>query len=456
MTTQPSGPKGALLSGHLPMFRKDSLRFLDQCAREYGDIVRMRFAFIPVYVLNNPDYIESVLVAQNRHFIKSEGVRQLKGLLGNGLLTSEGDFWRRQRRLSQPAFHHQRIAAYGDVMVDLTRQMLDRWRAGETRDLHKEMMRLTLAIAAKTLFSAEVDGDAAVVDTVFAEIVQYLNDRLSSLAYLLPESLPLPQNIRYRRAVRQLDEVVYRIINQRRASGEDRGDLLSMLLQAQDEDGSQMTDKQLRDEVMTLFLAGHETTAVLLSWTGYLLSQHPAVEQKLADEVEAVLGGRAPTVADLPQLRYAEWVIQETLRLYPPAWLLGREPLQDCEFGGFRVPKGSILLMSPWVMHRDARYFENPAAFNPDRWANGLAKTLPRFAYFPFGGGPRLCIGNQFAMMEAVLVLVSIIQRYRLNLAPGQQVIPQPLVTLRPGSDIKMQLSRRERDRMVTPAQQGT
>jgi cytochrome P450 len=363
-------------------------------------------------------------------------------LVGNGLVTSEGDFWRRQRRLAQPAFHRDRVASYGETMVAFAERMLSRWRDGETRDAHEEMMRLTQSIVVKTLFSADVSDEADRVGAALRRIVQPFASQ-ATLKWILDNRLPTPGHFRYNRAVREIDRVVYQIISERRASGADTGDLLSMLLRAQDEDGSQMTDRQLRDEVMTLFLAGHETTALALTWAWYLLAREVEAESKLHAELSEVLGGRAPTVEDLPRLRYTEWVVKESMRLYPTAYAVGREAVRDCEVGGYRIPEGMQVFAFQWVVQRDARWYEEPGAFRPERWREEVASRLPKFAYFPFGGGPRQCIGNFFATMEAVLVLATVAQRFRLRLAPGHAVELLPAMSLRPRDGVMVKLERR-------------
>jgi cytochrome P450 len=327
-------------------------------------------------------------------------------------------------------------------MVAFAERQLAGWRDGETRDLQAEMNCLTLEITAQTLFGAAADDRTAEVRGALAAAFAGFDARLGSWLRL-PEWVPTPKNLAARRAVRRLDEIVYGFIRRRRASGEQRDDLLSILLHARDEgDGSGMTDRQLRDEAMTLFLAGHETTALALTWTGYLLAQHPGAAAKLRAELQAVLGGRPPAVADLPRLAYAERVVLESMRLYPPAYAIGREAAAPCEVLGYPVPAGTTVFMSQWVMHRDPRFWHDPEKFDPDRWEGGLAQRLPRFAYFPFGGGPRLCIGNHFAMMEAVLVLATMAQRFRLTLVPGHPVVPWPSMTLRPRHGIQVVLRR--------------
>ena len=439
----PPGPKGHWLLGSFPEFRADQLGFHRDCAREYGDFVPFRILHYQAFYVFDPDAIEEVLVTKARDFEKSIAIRLLTPLLGNGLLLSEGDTWLRQRRLVQPGFHRQRIAAYGEMMTRFAEERLTRWKVGETLDVHVEMMAVTQAIVAKTLFDAKVDDDSGNVGHALHVLLVDFFQKLRSIVRF-PDWVPTPANLKVRRAIRDLDAIVYRIIETRRASGEDRGDVLSMLLHAQDaDDGSRMTDKQVRDEVMTLFLAGHETTAVALSWTWYLLAQNPRVEAALADELRTVLGGRTPTVADLPRLRYTEMVINESMRLYPPAYALSRQVLRDTEIGGYPIPARAAVVMPTWILQRDPRWFDSPEEFRPERWADDLAKRLPRFVYAPFGGGPRQCIGNTFALMEASLLLAAIAQRFRLELVPGQKIRPMPYVTLRPEPGIRMVLSRR-------------
>ncbi len=436
------GPRGHLLTGNLPEFRHDLLGFLTRCAREYGDFVAFRLGPRRLILLSDPDSIDYVLVTAARNFTKHFALRMNSLLLANGLLTSEGDFWLRQRRLIQPAFQRDRVSAYGGVMVAYTERLLAGWRDGETRDLHAEMMRLTLEIVAKTLFDADVGDHTSNVGAALEVAMASFVSRLFKM-FPLPRWLPTPGNLRLKRAVRRLDAIIYGLIEQRRRDATPRSDLLSMLVQAQDEDGTRMTSRQVRDEAMTLFLAGHETTAIALSWLWYLLAQHPEVEARLLDELRSVLGGRAPTVADLPRLRYTDMVVTESMRLYPPVYTIGREPIADCEIAGYPVTAGTTLLMSQWVMHRDPRFYEDPLEFRPERWADGLARRLPKYAYFPFGGGPRTCIGNTFAQMEAVLILATMAPRFHFDLVPGHPVEPGPSITLRPRSGIRAVLRRR-------------
>jgi cytochrome P450 len=409
--------------------------------RDYGDIVTMRYYNFRVYFVSHPDFIEQVLVTDNRKFIKGRILRKNRQLFGNGLLTSEGDFWLRQRRLAQPAFHRGRIASYADTMVRFASRIASEWRGGEERDIHAEMMRLTLSIVAKTLFDADVDREAQRVGHALEAIMQ-LNSDFRKLI-LTPTWLPTPRKVRATIATAKLNRIIYRFIDARRASGTDNGDLLSMLLAARDDDGSRMTDRQLRDEAITIFLAGHETTANALSWTWMLLAQNPNVEAKLHDELDRVLGGRTPSVDDLPRLHYTSLVVTESMRLYPPAWGMARIAIEETEIAGYPIPKGCGVSLAQWVVHRDPRWFEAPLEFRPERWEGDLARRLPRFAYFPFGGGPRQCIGNNFAVMEASLLLATLAQQFRISLLPGREIIPAASITLRPKTGIWGRIEKR-------------
>jgi cytochrome P450 len=424
-------------------FNRDMLGFIERM-RDYGNVVRMRFLYLTVHFLYDPDHIEYVLSTNARNFIKSRSLRTpfFKRLVGNGLLTSEGDEWKRQRRLAQPAFHRQCISAYGDVMVEYTERMISDWSDNEVRDIHRDMMRLTLEIVVKTLFDADISGDADKVGRVLSTMVKPFASQ-ATLKWIADNRLPTPTHRRFNAAAREIDEIVYRLIAERRASGNDRGDLLSMLVAARDEDGSQMSDRQLRDEVMTLFLAGHETTALTLSWAWYLLAQNPEVEKNFHAELDQVLGGRLPTVADMPLLQYTEKIAKESMRLYPPAYGVGREAVEEFELGGYRVPAGSQLFMFQWAMQRDPRYFTEPNRFYPERWTEEFTSRLPKYAYFPFGGGPRVCIGNYFALMEVVLLLATIGQRFRFSLLPEHPVSLMPAMSLRPADGIKVKVQNR-------------
>lgn len=441
MYLRPPGPKPHFLIGNMPLASREPLEVFSRWAKEYGDIFYYRAAWINVYFLNHPDFIEYVLVRNPENFRKDRVIRNSRWLLGRGLLTNEGEPWKKQRRLSQPAFHKERIASYAETMVDSAERMFINWHTGDRFDAHQEMMQITLRIVVRALFAAEDDKTEKI-----SRSLNVIMQNLSGARMILPpllRYLPLPGMIELRRAVSQLDSVVLDIINQRRGKKQDSGDLLSILSASQDEDGSEMDDTQLRDEVMTFLLAGHETTALALTWSWYLLSNHPEAEQRLHEEVDRVLTGRVPSVSDLPSLNYTEAVVNEALRLFPPAWTVARTAIRDFDLGGYRIPAGSDVVMSQWIMHRDRRFFSDPEKFDPDRWSAKRSQNLPRFAYFPFGGGPRQCIGASFAMMEAVLLLATIARRFRLRLVNGSQVMPMPSLTLRPRQRVLMEITAR-------------
>jgi cytochrome P450 len=441
---RPPGPPGRFLLGNLPDFARDVLGYFTFCAREYGDVTRLRLGLYDAYLFNHPDLVDEVLRKQRENFIKHRFFwRHVTAIFGTGLLTSEGEFWLRQRRLAAPAFHPDRIANYGDVMVSYTDRLVDGWRDGETRNVHDDMMRVTMEIVSKTLFDADVESDADELGRAFEIVLREIAVRFRR-PFKIPDWVPTPGNLRYRRGIRRLERLVFRILGERRADPHDRGDLLSMLMSARDDEGKAMSDGQLRDELVTLFLAGHETTAIALSWTWHLLSQHPLVKDRLVKELFDELDRRPATVGDLPRLPFADAVVKEAIRLYPPAYVLGREALADCEIGGWRIPAGATVFMSPWVMHRDPRWFGSPEKFLPERWLDGLAARLPRFAYMPFGGGPRVCIGDRFAMMEAVLILATVARRYRLERVSDDEIVPFPSITLRPQGGVWMKLSQRQ------------
>jgi cytochrome P450 len=408
---------------------------LERCAREQGDFAPIRFGLSRAVIMSHPTLIEEVLVTRNQWFRKNPGTRRLSSLLGRGLLSSDGEAWRRQRRLTQPAFHRARVAAASQVIVEYAERQIDSWQDGDVRDIHPEMMELTLRIACKTFFGAEVASDLAVVREAMAVVSTHFLSRLTSLLFLVPDWVPTPGNRRYMAAIHRLDALVYRIIRERELGG---NDLLSMLLE------SDMSDIEVRDEVMAFFMAGHETTALALTWGQYLLAINPRARERLFDEVDRALGDRPPTLDDLPALAYTRAVVDETLRMYPPAYLMGRQALRDCSIGGHEVKRGTTLLMSQWLMHHDPRFFDDAWVFRPERWLDGtLAKQLPRFAYFPFGGGQRQCIGNAFAQLEAALILACLAQRTSFEVMPDQSIEPQALVTLRPKYGLRMRVAER-------------
>ena len=430
MLNYPPGPEQGFFDGLRSPIRRDPLTFMSQVAREYGDIVCLRFFHIRTFLVIHPDLIQDVLVTNAKKFVKGRVLRANRHIFGNGLLTSEGEFWLRQRRMMQPAFHRARIANYASTMTACATRLLESWKAGQRIDLHEAMMRLTLQVVGKSLFDADVERDAPQVGETLEALLEYTADFRRLV--MTPKWLPTKQNLQAKRAVRQLNEIIDRIIHQKRQSNLDTGDLLSMLIRAQDEDGSRMTTQQLRDEALTLFLAGHETTASSLSWTWWLLAQNPDVEEKLHSELDAALNGRTPTLDDLPQLTYTSQVLSESMRLYPPAWAIARLAVEEHELGGYPVPKGTGIAAASWVVHRDPRWYDHPEQFIPERWEGDLLKINPRFAYFPFSYGPRQCIGNNFALMEANLILATIAQRFRFRLVPGHVVVPLASITLRP------------------------
>jgi cytochrome P450 len=398
-----------------------------------------------LFVANDPAVIRDVLVTHNQNFHKSRGLERIKILLGEGLLTSEDAFHLRQRRLMQPAFHRERVAAYASTMVAYADRVRRGWTPGGTLDVAREMSRLTLLIVGKTLFDTDVESQARDVGEAMSGLMDSFWTLMLPFGQTL-QRLPIPQMRRGRQARERLDAIIYGIIRERRANLGDRGDLLSMLLMAQDDEdrGRGMTDRQVRDEAMTIFLAGHETTANALTWTWYLLSRSPEVERRLHEEIDHVLAGRLPTVADVDRLPYTTRVITESMRLYPPAWLIGRRAVNEYRIGGYYVPPRSIIVMSQWIVQRDARHYVDPERFDPDRWTPEFKAALPRFAYFPFGGGPRQCIGESFAWMELVLLMATLAQQWRFQLVPEHPVVPQAAVTLRPKYGMKMIASVRQ------------
>ena len=439
------GPQRAFI-GTLISPRRNPLGLLTGLARDYGDIVTFKLAGERAFLINDPQLIRDVLVTHQKNFTKSRGLERAKKLVGEGLLTAEGANHVRQRRLIQPAFHRERIAGYADVMVAHTSRMRERWQPGETYDISNEMMRVTLSIVGKTLFDTDVESKANEVGLALTHVMETFFISMLPFQNII-DRLPIPAVRRAQRARQRLDALIYQLIADRRASGRDHGDLLSMMLSSADDAGSvgasappagSLSDRDVRDNALTILLAGHETTANALTWTFYLLSQNADAEAKLFDEIDRVLEGRTPRMADLPRLPYVERVVTEALRLYPPAWIIGRRAIAEYALGDYVAPPRSIIFMSPWVTQRDARWYPEPERFNPDRWTPEFKASLPPFAYLPFGGGSRKCIGDQFALMEAALVLTTVAQKWRLPLAPGHPVATQPLITLRAKHGMKM------------------
>jgi cytochrome P450 len=427
----PDGPAGRRITGNLHDFASAPLEFLAGVARDFGPVAALRFGRTRAFLLNDPSLIEQVMVTRRLDFIKSRPLRAQRRVFGNGLLTNEGDSWRRQRRLAQPAFHRDRIALYGDVIVQQTSALVDSMHAGDTEEIHSRFKALTVAIVSTALFGAEVAHRAAALgDALEATMNRYASRR--GFARFAPDWFPLPINRTYLTAVSEIEKTVLEIIARRRAEPANRADLLSVLMEARYEDGSAMSDTQLRDEAVTLFLGGIDTPALALTWCWYLLSQNPEATEMLAREVDSVLDGRPATFADLPRLCVTEMAVKEAMRLYPPAWLLSRDATKDTRIGEWDIPAGASVLMSPYLMHRNRSYFRDADTFEPERWRDGQLDSLPRFAYFPFGGGPRVCIGASFAMMEMVLCLATIASRLRFTLAETANVVASPSMTLRP------------------------
>ena len=417
--------------------RRDPLEFFTTLAREHGDIVRFRLGDHEqdLFLVNHPEYIRDVLVTQDRNFTKWFAVDRIKEVLGEGLFVSEGEFHRRQRRLSQPAFHGERIAAYAEQMVSLAVRLRDSWKEGVVLDVCREMNWLAMMIVGSTLFGANVESDAEQIRDALDEILEQFERSI----------LPQADREDFEKALGRIDAAVYRIIQARRTRNEDRGDLLSMLLLAQDSegDGGRMSDLQLRDEAMTIFLAGHETSANAMSWTWYLLSQHPEVEGKFHEEIDMHLGGRPPRITDVVELSLTGRIFSEALRLYPPLWAVGRCAMADCQIGSYTIPQGSVVILSSFVTQRDPRWFPEPLRFDPERWHPAARLERPRFSYFPFSAGSRSCLGEAFASTEGILCLATIGQKWKFRLAAGAPIALQPQLTLRARNGIKMRAERR-------------
>jgi cytochrome P450 len=438
----PPGPKGTLIGGHIRHFGADLLDFLLNTAREYGPLASLRVGPKRVFLASRPDLIEQVLVRDAKHYVKHFGARAFKPVLGNGLVTSEGAYWQRQRKLVQPAFLKSRVHSYAPVMAELTEEMLKSWVPGESVRINFEFETLTSKIALKALFDLDDDADRKHFSDTLRFAFDVMTARLRRVVKI-PLWVPTPENLRLKRAIAELDRTVQGFIAAGRSRGMAGNDLLSRLVFARRADGSQMSDRELRDEAMTLYLASHETTALTLTWSWYLLSQHKRVEDKLVSEWQSVLAGKIPSADDVPRIPYTSAVIAESMRLFPPVYVVGREATTDLELGGYRVKRGYTVLMSQWVNHRDPAYFPDPEEFRPERWDNDFAKQIPRFAYYPFGGGQRICVGNSFALMEAAIILAAVGQRYRFTLDPEAVIGIKPQITLMPAYDIPATLRRR-------------
>lgn len=442
------GPRGLPWFGSVFPAWRDPLGLFLRARADYGDVVRFKFGPFQYYLVNDPNVVKHVLVDNPKAYTKSRNYLGLKVVLGEGLLTSEGDHWRRQRKLAQPAFRRDKLAGFADQMSMATRDMLGRWKSeGSAKAfcIHTEMMRLTFRIVGLTLFSADVDGEAKEVGQALDVAMHWANDYAESM-FRIPPFIPTPANLRFKKAKKTLDDVVFGLIAERRASAAKNGqfgdDLLGMLMEATEEPeaggaaGGGMDDQQLRDEIITMILAGHETTANLLAWTFHLLSKHPEVERKIREEATRVLGDRDPVLEDVRSLEYTRMVLEEALRLYPPAWIFERQAVVADTLGGYRIEPGAIVGLCPYVLHRHPDHWENPEGFDPERFRPERAEKRARYAYLPFGGGPRTCVGNHFAMMEGQILLAMIVREHRLELEPSHKVELDPVITLRPKTGI--------------------
>ncbi|MFO0726223.1 MAG: cytochrome P450 [Myxococcota bacterium] len=441
---RPPGPGGLPFLGPIREVRRDALGFMVKMARDHGDVAYTRFAGMPTYLISHPDGIEHCLVTKKANYPKSDIAYRFRPLLGEGLLTSRGPLWTRQRKMMSPSFQHRRVQAYGEAMVAVTQRHLDRWQSGTIRAVNEDMMHLTLDIAVATLFGTSASDEADRVSRALTDASDYFARTLSD-PLPLPLSIPTPLNRAFNQARLTLDEVVHRIIQQRRESQTRGADLLSVMLDLVDEEGQGMNDVQLRDEVLTLLLAGHETTALTLTYALRLLALHPTIDRQIGEALYAKLGGRAPTLEDLPALQGVEQVVKEAMRLFPPAAVITRKALEDDQVMGFAIPAGAMVVLPQWVTHRDPRFFPDPEAFTPARWTEEMEAALPRFAYFPFGGGPRVCIGSSFAMLEAQLVLAGLLQRFRLSPADEKPLELVASITVRPRNPVRLWAEARTR-----------
>ena len=441
-TVLPPGPDGLPFVGITREFAADRLGFVERIAREYGDVVRTPVAGgEDFYTLFHPDHVRHVLVENNGNYVKGEFFQRQLDFLGTGVLNAEGEAWRRQRHAVEPAFHPDRIDGYAEAMTGFTARLVEAWEDGEVRNVHEDVMGLTLEIVAKALFDVDIRESGDDVGRALEAVMAHGRRRSGRLVDV-PDWVPTPGNVEYLRASRALDSVVDGIIEERRGT-DDAGDVVSMLMRTETPDGTRLSDEAIRDEVMTLLLAGHETTAQALTYALHLLSHYPDVEERLVAELGDVLGGATPTPDDLDDLRYTEQVVRESMRLYPPVWGLLRESIDDDEIGGYRIPAGSTIGMYQWVTHRDARFFDDPLAFDPDRWTDDFRRDLHPFAYFPFSGGPRRCLGDRFAMAEARLVLATMLQDVHLEALRGEDLDLSPSITLRPADGLRMRVHER-------------
>jgi cytochrome P450 len=441
-TEQPPKLKGSIFSGSYFDFFQNQLGFLSKCAKEYGDIVSLRFFHLPIYLINHPDLIEEVFSTNSANFKKAKTVRlpSQRLLFGNSLLVSDGEIWLQQRRAIQPAFHQNFINNYSKIVTETAEEFIKNWKTGEVHLINEDLVDLTFAVASRAFFG--IDGSSE--KEIIRDLVNLNKSIFASqnrLSWFWDNFLPTPKNLRFGKAVQKVNQLISNLIQERRAQDLDKKDLLSVLLSIKNNETEGLNDKQLRDEIITIFIAGHETTAVTLSWIWVLLSQNPEEFLKLKNELKNVLNNRLPNFTDLPKLEHTYRIIKESLRLFPPNRSTAREAIKDCQIGKYFIPAGSQVVMSQWVVHRDERFFDSPNEFIPDRWTNEFEQKLHKYAYFPFGGGGRICIGRSFAMMEAALILALIAQKFEITLDEQNEIEPIPLVLLRPKSDLKVTLT---------------
>lgn len=444
MDMPPSGP--ATIQGPprfglkmLGVLQRDPLNTFAGLQKQYGDVVRIKLPLATGYVIADPALIENVLLRDHHSFRKDVLTRELTFLMGNGLLTSEGDHWKRVRKLAAPPLTKRAITAYADNMVGVAGQWVKTFTPGQSRNVHGDLMKMTLEIVSRTLFGTGLPEGADQVGVALHTAMDYFMNYTRSIKRIIPKWLPIPAHLRMRKAIKTIDATLMQIIAQRRATlNEEAIDLVSLLLRARDDEGSGLTDQQLRDEAITIFLAGHETVALALAYTLMLLAQHPEAQAKAHAEIDSVLRGRPATAADMPKLTFLEQIVTESMRLYPPAWIVAREPTKPYELCGYTLTTREQVWIPTWTVHRDARWFPEPTAFKPERWTAEMKEALPRFAYFPFGGGPRICIGNHFAMMEAVLGLATLLQERSYTLAPEHVLELECSVTMRPKHGVQL------------------
>jgi cytochrome P450 len=442
---KPAGASGFPLVGSMPEFARDPIKFITRLQQEYGDVAAFSLLGNKSVLVSHPEDIERVLLETGKRYSKFNPTYAMRTILGNGLVTSQGDFWKRQRKLAAPAFHHQSIKRYADQMVAYGQDMAKTWQHNSVRDVHQDMMTLTQRIIMKVLFDVDVLDNAKEASAAFDAMMQALGADMGGIEAVLPGFIPTPTRTRMKEGVAYIDGLLMEIIDKRRAEGTEKHDLLTMLMEARDDEGQPMSLAQLLDEIRTLYLAGHETTATTLSWTWYLLSQNPAVYARLEAEIDEVLNGRAPTAEDVGRLPYCNAVIKESLRCYPVAWITQRIASEDVEIGGYQIEKDTFVFLSPWIVHHDPRWYAEPDAFMPERWLKDKAELPPREVYIPFGGGPHICLGNGLAMMEGVLLLATLLQNHHVSVLSEHPVEIELVGTLRPKFGLQARLTARSR-----------